>query len=84
VTTHILDTRGQRCPLPIINLAKFMAGLPEGDSVVITSSDPAAEYDIPAWARMKGRQCSSPEVIRDDMAQFRFLVTFTVTNAPVV
>jgi tRNA 2-thiouridine synthesizing protein A len=51
-----LDCRGQRCPLPVIALAKKMPTVEIGDIVRILADDPAAANDIPAWCRMKGQE----------------------------
>jgi len=49
-----LDERGQRCPQPIIALARAAAASPGGTLLGLLSDDPAAQYDVPAWCRMKG------------------------------
>jgi tRNA 2-thiouridine synthesizing protein A len=49
-----LDARGLTCPLPVIRLARLARGLPAGTSLTVLADDPAAESDIPAWARMRG------------------------------
>ena len=51
-----LDCRGQRCPLPVIALAKAMRTAAVGDVVRVLADDPAAANDIPAWCRMKGQE----------------------------
>ena len=51
-----LDCRGQRCPLPIIKLAKLMPSVDVGDTVRLLADDPAAENDVPAWCRMKRQE----------------------------
>jgi tRNA 2-thiouridine synthesizing protein A len=51
-----LDCRGQRCPLPIIALARRMPAVALGDVVRVLADDPAAANDIPAWCRMKGQE----------------------------
>ncbi len=51
-----LDCRGQRCPLPVIALAKAMPGVAVGEVVRVLADDPAAANDIPAWCRMKGQE----------------------------
>ncbi len=51
-----LDCRGQRCPLPVIALAKALPGVPVGEVVRVLADDPAAANDIPAWCRMKGQE----------------------------
>ena len=49
-----LDERGRRCPLPVLALMRAMTAHPPGQVVAVISDDPAAEYDIPAWCRLKG------------------------------
>jgi tRNA 2-thiouridine synthesizing protein A len=52
----VLDCRGQRCPLPVIALARRIGDVEIGDLVRVLADDPAAANDIPAWCRMKGQQ----------------------------
>lgn len=51
-----LDCRGQRCPLPVIALAKRLPQVAVGDVVRVLADDPAAALDIPAWCRMRGQE----------------------------
>ncbi len=51
-----VDSRGRRCPLPIIDLARRMPSVPVGAVVRVLADDPAAGNDIPAWCRMKGQE----------------------------
>jgi tRNA 2-thiouridine synthesizing protein A len=51
-----VDSRGRRCPLPIIDLAKRMPSVAVGAVVRVLADDPAAANDIPAWCRMKGQE----------------------------
>ena len=50
-----VDSRGRRCPLPIIDLAKRMPQVEIGAVVRVLADDPAAANDIPAWCRMTGQ-----------------------------
>lgn len=50
----VVDARGLRCPLPVIRLAQAARGLDPGSVLTLWSTDPAAEHDVPAWARMRG------------------------------
>ena len=50
----VVDARGMRCPLPVILLARAAQGAPAGTRITVLSTDPAARYDLPAWARMRG------------------------------
>ncbi len=62
---EVLDCLGQRCPLPVIALARRLPSLPVGAVVRVLADDPAAAVDIPAWCRMRGQEflaaTSSPD-----------------------
>lgn len=51
-----LDCRGQRCPLPVIALARRLPQLPVGTVLRVLADDPAAAIDIPAWCRLRGQE----------------------------
>ena len=51
---HVVDCLGKPCPVPVIELATAIAGVPVGTEVVVLSDDPAAGPDIQAWCRMRG------------------------------
>ncbi len=51
-----LDCRGQRCPLPVINVAGRAAALPPGTVLRVRTDDPAAGPDLAAWCRMRGQE----------------------------
>jgi len=52
----VLDCRGQRCPLPVIALARRLPELPVGTVLRVLADDPAAANDIPAWCRLRGQE----------------------------
>lgn len=56
MTEHVVDARGKRCPLPVIELAKLVAAEPMATRVLVLATDPAAAHDIPAWCRMRGHR----------------------------
>jgi tRNA 2-thiouridine synthesizing protein A len=53
---EVLDCRGQRCPLPVIALAKRLPGLAVGEVLRVLADDPAAAGDIRAWCRLRGQE----------------------------
>ncbi|BCL13059.1 hypothetical protein GCM10017556_07980 [Micromonospora sagamiensis] len=53
---EVLDCLGQRCPLPVIALARRLPDLPVGAVLRVLADDPAAAVDIPAWCRMRGQE----------------------------
>lgn len=57
----VVDCIGQSCPMPIIELAKAMASVPVGGTIVLLSDDAAAASDIPAWCRMRGHELASAD-----------------------
>ena len=60
--TH-LDMRGQRCPMPVIELARAIGDVAVGDTLTVLSDDPAAASDIAAWCRMREHElvAATPE-----------------------
>lgn len=52
----VVDTLGRRCPIPVIELAKRIGGVPVGGTVAVLSDDEAARLDIPAWCGMRGEE----------------------------
>ena len=57
---QVLDCRGQRCPLPVIALARELPSLPVGAILRVLADDPAAANDIPAWCRLRGQEYLGP------------------------
>jgi tRNA 2-thiouridine synthesizing protein A len=52
----ILDARGRRCPLPILDLARHIDDVALGETITVEADDPAARPDITAWCRMRGHE----------------------------
>ena len=52
----VVDARGKRCPIPVIDLARHAAAHPTARRVLVLATDPAAAHDIPAWCRMRGHR----------------------------
>jgi tRNA 2-thiouridine synthesizing protein A len=53
---EVLDCRGQRCPLPVIALARHLTERPVGTFVRVYATDPAAPGDIAAWCRLRDQE----------------------------
>ena len=53
---EVLDCLGQRCPQPVIALARRLPEVAAGAVVRVLADDPAAAVDIPAWCRMRGQE----------------------------
>lgn len=52
----VVDQRGLRCPLPVIELARRIEDVPVGAVVRLVSDDQAAATDVAAWCSMRGQE----------------------------
>ncbi len=59
-----IDAKGQRCPRPIIELAKARRSLSAGDEIHIVADDPAFENDLKAWCETT--QCTIAEMTKEE------------------
>jgi tRNA 2-thiouridine synthesizing protein A len=55
----VLDTSGQRCPLPLLRAKQRMRTLRPGDRLVVIATDPEAQVDFGAWAAVTGYQLTA-------------------------
>ena len=46
-----IDTSGQFCPVPIVEIAKAIKAVAPGQVVELVATDPGAEGDLAAWCR---------------------------------
>ncbi|MFJ2402788.1 cysteine desulfurase/sulfurtransferase TusA family protein [Streptomyces xanthochromogenes] len=51
-----VDSLGRLCPIPVIELARAMEGVPVGGVVTVLADDEAARLDIPAWCEMRDQE----------------------------
>lgn len=56
-----LDCLGLKCPRPIIELARRIETLADGEQILIMADDPAAGPDLVAWCRMRGHELVSSD-----------------------
>lgn len=52
----VVDALGERCPVPVIQLAKAIGDVPVGGTVTVLSDDEVAALDIPAWCWTQGQE----------------------------
>lgn len=64
----VLDCRGQRCPLPVIALARRISESPIGTVVRVYANDPAAAGDIAAWCRLRDQEFVATAQVSDGTA----------------
>jgi tRNA 2-thiouridine synthesizing protein A len=67
----VLDCRGMRCPMPVIELARHIGEVPLGGTVLVVATDVAARVDVPAWCRMRGQEYVGEEAAEDGTPALR-------------
>ena len=65
-----LDCRDQRCPMPIIELARHITDVEVGELIAVVAHDPAARVDVPAWCRMRGQEFVGSDSADDGAPRF--------------
>lgn len=56
IKIHLLDCVGLYCPMPVMRAKEEIDGLEPGALMEIVADDPAAEADIPSWAKRTGNE----------------------------
>ncbi|MGO9048140.1 MAG: sulfurtransferase TusA family protein [Xanthobacteraceae bacterium] len=54
MTEKTFDSRGLKCPLPVLRTRKALAGMQAGDILVVACTDPLAVVDIPTLLAQTG------------------------------
>jgi tRNA 2-thiouridine synthesizing protein A len=62
-----VEARGVLCPVPIIRLARAASTLASGSVIELLTDDPAAEYDVPAWCRLRGHELLMSELLEPEV-----------------
>jgi cysteine desulfurase len=61
----VVDALGERCPVPVIELAKAIGRVPVGATVTVRSDDEVAALDIPAWCWTQGQEYVGERPLED-------------------
>jgi tRNA 2-thiouridine synthesizing protein A len=70
LTEKKINLRGLKCPLPALRAKKALAGLANGDVLIVECSDPLAAIDIPNLLRETG-DALEHKIATDDLLTFR-------------
>ena len=52
----MLDTRGLKCPLPVLRARKAMQGVPAGEVLQVLATDPGTVRDFQAFCEATGHE----------------------------
>lgn len=53
---HVLNAEGLNCPLPILKAKKALKSVPQGEILVVTSTDPGSVADFAAFCNQTGNE----------------------------
>jgi tRNA 2-thiouridine synthesizing protein A len=67
----ILDTRGLKCPLPVLRARKAMQGVAPGEVLRVLATDPAAVRDFRAFCAATGHELVEQS---EQAGEFTFLL----------
>lgn len=71
-TETLVDARGLKCPLPVLQMEKRLGALPTGARLTVLATDPMAKVDIPLYCHQHGHACS--------LAEAAGLMTFSIVR----
>ena len=71
VADQQLDTRGWRCPLPLLRTKEIIKGMIAGQILEIISDDPASTLDFKAFTAQTGHVLLA---INEDIDQYHFFI----------
>lgn len=69
---QLLDTRGLKCPLPVLKARRALKTLPPGEPLEVLASDPAAPRDFTRYAAETGLAL---EMLEAPAGEFRMRLT---------
>lgn len=72
-----LDTKGLKCPLPVLKAAKAMKTVAPGEALEVLATDPGSVDDFTAYCRTTGHDL---EVEEQRGEVFRFVIRHRVSG----
>jgi len=76
MSEHTLDARRLLCPMPVIRTQNKVNELSDGDTLIVTCTDPGVINDIPAWCRINGH-----EIIKTEEDDDEIIITIKVKSS---
>jgi len=67
-----IDTRGQKCPIPLIKLEKQLDNCNKSDKITLLANDPIAIIDIPLYCKKNNLQCETSK--QNDVFTFQIKI----------
>ena len=61
-----IDTRGTKCPMPVLKTKKALAGMQTGEVLQVLATDPASMADLAEFARQTGHRIVNQQEINGE------------------
>jgi len=74
--TDILDTKGLKCPLPVLKVRKAIRNVPVGTQLTILATDPLAPLDLKHFCNETGHEFEQTDSSEEGV--MRFVIRRTV------
>ena len=58
-----IDTRGTKCPMPVLKTKKALAKMQAGDVLLVLATDPASVADLAQFAAQTGHKILAQEKV---------------------
>jgi TusA-related sulfurtransferase len=65
-----IDTKGLKCPLPILRAKKALSDMTSGDVLKVVATDPGSMRDFQAFARQTGNELVEQHVQNDEFVHY--------------
>jgi len=65
-----IDTRGLKCPLPILKAKKALVDMQSGQVLKVVATDPGSMRDFQAFARQTGNELVEQQTDNDEFIHF--------------
>jgi tRNA 2-thiouridine synthesizing protein A len=56
MTDHLLDTKGMKCPLPVLKARKALKALDVGEVLIVEATDPGSLQDFRSFCETTGHE----------------------------
>ena len=61
-----IDTRGTKCPMPVLKTKKALAKMQTGDVLLVLATDPASVADLDQFASQTGHKVLAQDKVNEE------------------
>ena len=67
---ELIDTRGTKCPMPVLKTKKALAKMQAGDVLLVLATDPASVADLAQFAAQTGHKILAQEKVGEEWQHY--------------